>query len=488
MVEVNPAVLVAVCSLLSLVLFYLMAVVSDHFLLPALVALCEHYKVPKDVAGATMLAGGASLPELVSNVVSIYVTKTDVGVGTIVGSEIFNHAAILCSVCASSNKTQQLNKLTCFRDVLGYTGALLLLLVAVNDVKRTADDDQAEGRGVVSIRPFTTLPLVLWYGVYAYLCSSSGRTRLAGCLQCFSSSEEAPPSRVVSQSLATTPFLEEPESSVDESASSMDDTVHTEDQEAVVPPGDDPRPLQEVPAEEDDVYRAFEEDDERDDEEAAQLGKKKKTHGDQAEKTKVSCCEMTMKVVTAPFRAPLWLTLPEDPARRPHFCTVVSLLWLCVQSFAMVELLEAAADALHITSAVVGLTVGAVGTSFPNLISAAAAARSGEADMAVSASLGANVFNLCVALGLPWLLYPLVNPAHPTFAGMHDANLTVLTLGLLTTVALYSLLLLSSKCTLRSSYALAFLVAYFAFILAALFAQPELHSIEDREHDSSDVH
>lgn len=46
-----------------------------------------------DVAGATLMAAGASAPELITTVVSTF-THSAIGMGTIVGSEIFNQLII----------------------------------------------------------------------------------------------------------------------------------------------------------------------------------------------------------------------------------------------------------------------------------------------------------------------------------------------------------------------------------------------------------
>ena len=50
-----------------------------------------------------------------------------------------------------------------------------------------------------------------------------------------------------------------------------------------------------------------------------------------------------------------------------------------------------------------GLTLGAAGTSFPNLYASVLAARQGEAGMAIVQAFASNVFNVCIALGLLWL-------------------------------------------------------------------------------------
>jgi Ca2+/Na+ antiporter len=55
-----------------------------------------------------------------------------------------------------------------------------------------------------------------------------------------------------------------------------------------------------------------------------------------------------------------------------------------------------------------GLTVGAVGTSFPNVFASMLVAKQGLGNMAVCAAFGANLFNIFVGLGLPWFLYGVI--------------------------------------------------------------------------------
>ena len=63
---------------------------------PALYVVAEYFNIPDDVAGATLMAAGASSPELFSSFVSLFVTHSALGLGTIVGSEIFNQL-IICA-------------------------------------------------------------------------------------------------------------------------------------------------------------------------------------------------------------------------------------------------------------------------------------------------------------------------------------------------------------------------------------------------------
>ena len=54
-----------------------------------------------------------------------------------------------------------------------------------------------------------------------------------------------------------------------------------------------------------------------------------------------------------------------------------------------------------------GLTFLAAGTSIPDLLTSVIVAKQGEGDMAVSSSIGSNIFDVLVGLPLPWLLYTL---------------------------------------------------------------------------------
>ena len=59
-----------------------------------------------------------------------------------------------------------------------------------------------------------------------------------------------------------------------------------------------------------------------------------------------------------------------------------------------------------------GITFLAAGTSVPDLLSSVVVAKQGKGDMAVSSSIGSNIFDVCVGLPVPWLLYNAVKWRH----------------------------------------------------------------------------
>ncbi|MDT0328138.1 calcium/sodium antiporter [Nocardiopsis lambiniae] len=67
---------------------------------------------------------------------------------------------------------------------------------------------------------------------------------------------------------------------------------------------------------------------------------------------------------------------------------------------------SAIATALGVSDLLIGLTVVAVGTSLPELVTCVVAVRRGERDMAVGNIVGSNVFNLGAVLGLTAVIAP----------------------------------------------------------------------------------
>ena len=62
---------------------------------------------------------------------------------------------------------------------------------------------------------------------------------------------------------------------------------------------------------------------------------------------------------------------------------------------------------LGMTETMVGLTIVAIGTSLPELVTSFVAARKGEVDMALGNAIGSNIFNILMVLGLAAVISPI---------------------------------------------------------------------------------
>ena len=68
---------------------------------------------------------------------------------------------------------------------------------------------------------------------------------------------------------------------------------------------------------------------------------------------------------------------------------------------------SALARRFNISELVIGLTIVALGTSLPELVTCVIAAKKGETDIAVGDIVGSNVFNVLRTLGLSAVIMPL---------------------------------------------------------------------------------
>ena len=94
-------------SLIAAVSFWTQASVTEERFAPALNVITNLMNIPDDVAGATLMAAGASFPELFSSIIALFVTHSSLGLGTIVGSKIFNQL-IKCAGAMLSAKSGKL--------------------------------------------------------------------------------------------------------------------------------------------------------------------------------------------------------------------------------------------------------------------------------------------------------------------------------------------------------------------------------------------
>lgn len=112
-----------------------------------------------------------------------------------------------------------------------------------------------------------------------------------------------------------------------------------------------------------------------------------------------------LKYTIADVRVPARGGAPQYRAYRAFWQSIV---WIGAYSYVMVECATSLGASLGIPDVVMGLTVLAAGTSVPDLLSSVAVARQGHGDMAVSSSIGSNIFDVLVGLPFPWLLYTAV--------------------------------------------------------------------------------
>jgi len=133
-------------------------------------------------------------------------------------------------------------------------------------------------------------------------------------------------------------------------------------------------------------------------------------------------CKLTFAQVSfillLPLSALFYFTVPDVRRADSKICGqkvvwkdlwlpafALSIIWIGAFSWLLVWWAELVGLATGLPSVVLGLTVLAPATSIPDLLSSMLVARKGEGNMAVSSSIGSNIFDILVGLPIPWFVF-----------------------------------------------------------------------------------
>lgn len=133
-----------------------------NFLTDGSAALAQRFRVPEFIVGLTVVAVGTSTPELVVSVLSAIAGKSDMAVGNVVGSNLFNGFVILgiCALIAPLALTAQNIR----RDIPLTLAASVLLFVVSSDRLLHLGSVDRIGR-IEGIAMLLLYAAVLWYTV-----------------------------------------------------------------------------------------------------------------------------------------------------------------------------------------------------------------------------------------------------------------------------------------------------------------------------------
>jgi K+-dependent Na+/Ca+ exchanger-like protein len=338
---------------------FLLAIITDEYFIVSLDQISRRFNIPGNVAGASLMAMGSSAPELFIAIMALLIAggaHGDVGIGTIVGSAIFN--ILVITGASAVVRPAAITWRVIVRDVVMYTISLALLIAAFSD-------------GQITLWEAALFLLV--YAVYIVVL--------------FNWHAFAP-------------------GDVDDPVEAVSDEIHT-----------------------------------------------------QSERTGLyfRITALVSRVIG------FFMGNPEKSYWRAF---AVSIIFIAMLSYLLVEYAILFADALSIPPVIVALTILAAGTSVPDLFASIVVARQGRGDMAVANAVGSNVFDILIGLGLPWALVLLVEGG--TIA-VGTADLFTSTLLLLGTVLLLFVFLTTGHRLSRLEGAI-LIAVYAAYVLWVWFA------------------
>jgi len=273
--------------------FYFLHFITEFYFIPSLDELAKKLRMSSDMAGATLMAAGSSAPELAVMLFAIFI-KGDheaIGIGTIVGSALFNLLVIVGVVMILGKSKMVWQPL--LRDLIFYGISVALIILFFSDGHLT----QFESLIFLSVYIIYILVMFLWQKYFPY-----------------KDTEQHP----------------------------------------------------------------FE--------------------NDSAEKESANLKER--------FEGLLHRFVPK--VNNIFIAFLLSVVIISGLSWLLVHFAVDLSVGLNIPEVFIGLTVIAVGTSVPDLLSSAITAKQGRSGMAINNAIGSNVFDILIGIGFPFLLLSVI--------------------------------------------------------------------------------
>lgn len=421
--------------LVAAYMFLGLSVVCDDYFIPSLESISEALHLQTDVAGATFMAAGSSAPELATSIIGVFVAKNDIGLGTVVGSAVYNILFVISLCALFAGATVHLNWWPLFRDCSCYTLSIITLLIIILDEIVTW---------------YEALVLVLLYMFYILLMYFNPTLEQWALSHCTCLTSSSPPlackiseevniyNKLPSKGVSEEDVSKKPNEVTEISPSKglsedpPNNTCWTTNMPPVevAPPEPKPKSALSMPS---------------------------------------TCLKRVQWVIMFPIIAILYITIPDCRKTRFQRCYlltfIMSVVWLSVFSFLMVWMITVAGYTLGIPDTVMGLTFVAFGVSVPDAITSLIVAREGYGDMAISNAVGSNVFDILLCMGFPWLLSTLF---YQSDVPVYSEGLTYSVVTLLSTVLFLILATHFNGWKLSIRYGICLMIVYVFFTVLSV--------------------
>lgn len=122
------------------------------------------------------------------------------------------------------------------------------------------------------------------------------------------------------------------------------------------------------------------------------------------------------------------LEKPKFKKSEALIITLISVFGIIIASDLVVETAVYVAKSFNISQKIIAMTVIVIGTSLPELVITTVSAKKGEFDVALGNIIGTNIFNICIVLGLPVVIYGTISSTAFTFVDIFVVLISALLL------------------------------------------------------------
>ncbi|XP_032527848.2 sodium/potassium/calcium exchanger 4-like [Danaus plexippus] len=403
--------------------FTLLTIVCNDYFIPCVELICENLKIPQNVAAATFMSVATSCPEFFVNVISTFLTQSDMGIGTIVGSAIFNLLGVGAIGSLAAIAPIAIERYPVTRDVIIYMINVSVLVAIVWDGQ---------------IVWYEAMVLGILYVVYFIFMFNSIRVktvleRLFACC-CKRNSRYTISEKVAEDGVTNKAY-------VNSQMQINNVNVVNDEKAAVEKEIVNEKPKKSVfrfPKEKGIVYKIW-------------------------------------WVYTWPIRLILGLTIPSPVSCKRYYLLtfIMCIVWIGVNSYFVSWSMTVLGNTFLIPESVMGMTFLAFGGCLPEACSIFIMSRKGEGGIGVSNALGANSLSILFALGLPWIIrtFTLLAQGADTAVYINSSGIDFVVGSLLAAAVLLWITLCIGKFKLRRCVGVVLLGLYALFITFAILVE-----------------
>jgi len=443
-------------------MFWAIAIVCDDYFVPCLEIICDKMGLQSDVAGATFMALGSSAPELFASVIGVFVTKGDIGVGTILGSAVFNVLFVIGVCGIGAGTVLYLAWWPLVRDSMFYLFSLVILMLVLMD-------------NVVIWSEATAM--VCFYSVYLLIMYFNPRIEV-WLYKITNTTSPEYKSELHASNGKNNGYSQVPDNEAEESEKDENKAGEEKDVEKGTPEkekGDDEQHKEDVDVKE---HKGFHDS-----------GEHLAHHHEYDQHRPHEVPDLTLGTpwsppegiwaricwaLGLPINISFYFTIPdvkkESCQKYVYFSFVVCIVWIGITSYILVWMVTIIGYTFMIPDTVMGLSLVAFGSSVPDCLSSLFVAQKGDGDMAVSHTVGSNVFDILLCLGIPWLVKTTVWD-YDSAVVINSHGLFVSCFFILGSIAVTLLIIYYYKWVLNRKVGCIYLLFYFIFMGISIYVE-----------------
>ncbi|XP_070543543.1 sodium/potassium/calcium exchanger 5-like [Ptychodera flava] len=421
---------VVVHIIIAIYMFAALAYICEMYFVPSLTVLCHLLHLQHDVAGATLMAVGSSAPEFAASVIGAFITKTDIGIGTVVGSLVFNLFIIIACCCFFAGRVVPLTWWPLVRDCTVYVIGIIGLIAVMHDNLASWYES-----------------MILFTGYIFYIILLYFNPRLSKMANEWSEQRRLKKlqkkKEKESEGSDKAPLLEKQTSDGGYGALSVADGDVGGNGSQENDEGGNGSQENDEEKNIDEVESNFMKDNGTITVDIKQKGYVpnedpfyKYENCRHAMSPPMGPIRYSMYILGLPLILLMFLTIPDCRQKRWRWWFMVTFLmstvWIAGVAYVLVWMVAIIGDTFGIPDSVMGITFLAAGTSIPDAMASSLVAADGLGDMAISNIIGSNIFEIFICLGCLWFIRSLISDLEPVY--IYSSGLTFTSAVLLLTV------------------------------------------------------